>query len=677
MLATFAAALAIASSVPAIDVPFLPQTDALCGGAAAAMVLRYWGDRHADPQEFAPLIERYRGATGIADEVLVGAIGARGWQTDRLDGPAEQRMQALRASLAAREPVIVLLADRGEQFHYVVVVGAGADELVLHDPSWGPSRTIKEARFSDRWKRSAYWGLVIRPRAPSSLVPTEEATGDASDSSPAETTGFDASDSCSASVATAVDEVHSRGFTHADEILDSLQPRCVQSPAFLRELAGVRFAQERWHEAETTAREVLAKLPADPYATEVLGAARFMEDDAVGALRAWNAIGRPRLDLVRISGLTRTRYQAVAEGTGLKTGVVLTADAFLLASRRVEELPDRDSSRVSLHPEEDGFAAVDVAIAERQGVRRGRANWSAVAIRAAVEREVAVSLPGFTGNGEVWSASWRWWNNRPRVAMEFAVPAVGALSGVWRVDGSWEAETYTFGSNQLRETRTHGGLTVSDWVLPYVRYAVTGGLDSWNGGRRAASAGGTLEHRMFGDRLVLQAGGTIWGPLGSNAGSAFNSVVVRAHAGSRPAPERWAYGLNVGASRASDEAPFSIWNGAGEGRARPILLRAHPLLDDGIIDAGAASTFGRTLRYANAEGQRWLARPAIVRIGFAAFVDVAQASRRAVPGDSPVQTDVGGGVRLRIGGGQGMLRVDVAHGLRDGANAASIAWVVR
>ena len=34
MLATLAAALSLAASI-AIDVPYLPQTDALCGGAAA------------------------------------------------------------------------------------------------------------------------------------------------------------------------------------------------------------------------------------------------------------------------------------------------------------------------------------------------------------------------------------------------------------------------------------------------------------------------------------------------------------------------------------------------------------------------------------------------------------------------------------------------------------------
>src|SRR5512144_1307005 len=125
MFVTLAAALSLASSLT-IEVPFVPQTDALCGGAAAAMVFRYWGDAHADPQQFASLIERHRGASGIADDVLVRAIGSRGWRTERLAAPdpTGDGLAGLRARLAARQPVIVLLADRGSQYHYVVVTGA-------------------------------------------------------------------------------------------------------------------------------------------------------------------------------------------------------------------------------------------------------------------------------------------------------------------------------------------------------------------------------------------------------------------------------------------------------------------------------------------------------------------------------------------------------------------------
>src|SRR4051812_46129483 len=120
MLTTLAAALSLAASL-AIDVPYLPQTDALCGGAAAAMVFRYWGDAHADAREFAPLVDRHAG--GIANDALTRAIGDRGWRTAR----AGQSLAALRARIVDRQPVIVLLPDHGSLYHYVVVVALTDD----------------------------------------------------------------------------------------------------------------------------------------------------------------------------------------------------------------------------------------------------------------------------------------------------------------------------------------------------------------------------------------------------------------------------------------------------------------------------------------------------------------------------------------------------------------------
>jgi outer membrane translocation and assembly module TamA len=85
--------------------------------------------------------------------------------------------------------------------------------------------------------------------------------------------------------------------------------------------------------------------------------------------------------------------------------------------------------------------------------------------------------------------------------------------------------------------------------------------------------------------------------------------------------------------------------------------------------------FGRSTVYGSAEVQRWLDEPAMPRVGFAAFVDMAQASRRATSGAGPTQTDVGGGVRLRLPGVPHVLRVDAAHGLHDGANAVTLGWI--
>src|SRR4029453_14371301 len=125
MLTTLAVALSL-------TVPYLPQTDALCGGAAAAMVFRYWGDTHADIEQFAPLVGRRAG--GIADDVLVKAIEERGWRPRRFIGT----VKSLTEQVENGRPVIILLADRGPVNHYLVVTGVEADAVVVHDPSWGP-----------------------------------------------------------------------------------------------------------------------------------------------------------------------------------------------------------------------------------------------------------------------------------------------------------------------------------------------------------------------------------------------------------------------------------------------------------------------------------------------------------------------------------------------------------
>src|SRR5438094_526749 len=97
---------------------------------------------------------------------------------------------------------------------------------------------------------------------------------------------------------------------------------------------------------------------------------------------------------------------------------------------------------------------------------------------------------------------------------------------------------------------------------------------------------------------------------------------------------RW---LSVGSARsARTVARRSRWSGAGEGRARPPLLRAHPLLDDGLV---SGDVFGTTVRYGTVETQYWLPRPALARLGVAAFVDGASAS-------GPLQIDAGLGARL-------------------------------
>lgn len=627
------------------------------------MVFRYWGDAHAGVEQFGTLVERRAGgAAGIAADVLLRAVAARGWRTERTD----PSLEGLRRRLDDRQPVIVLVADRRDSYHYIVVVGMDDNAVVVHDPSWGPYRRISQSLFETLWRASQYWSLVVLPG--SSLGQQVQPESDPGpQAQPA--SGADHDSACDALLDAAISAVAERGLEHAEELVAPVRERCPESAGPYREMAGVRFAQKRFAEAASLARDAVARAPNDSYANDVLGSSLFMLDDPEGALRAWNRAGKPRLDVVQIEGVRHTRYQAVTEALGLKPETLLTADAFAQAKRRLDEWPDRSVSRLSIRPQPDGFASVDVAIAERAGRPRGAAEWIGTGVRAGVDREVRVVLPGFTGQGEIWTASWRWYQNRPRAAVGFAAPRFNGLFGVWRVEGSWEAETYAFGDTVRRDVHKHGGLSVSDWVGGNIRYAVNAGFDDWEGGRRAASIGGSLEHRWLADRFAVAGNLATWMPV--DGGRGFSAAGMRAATRSPSNWRAWAYEATIGIDRVTHAAPLALWPGAGEGRARPVLLRAHPLLDDGIIDMSRASAFGRSLQHANVEAQRWLARPGNPRLAVAAFADVARSARRA-DGTMSSYVDIGSGLRVRLPGVDQPLRIDVARGLRDGASAVTV-----
>jgi outer membrane translocation and assembly module TamA len=85
--------------------------------------------------------------------------------------------------------------------------------------------------------------------------------------------------------------------------------------------------------------------------------------------------------------------------------------------------------------------------------------------------------------------------------------------------------------------------------------------------------------------------------------------------------------------------------------------------------------FGRSVRYANVEARRWLNIGSPIRLGAAVFADAAERSGGSAwrPGRR-VLADVGGGVRFKLPGRDGILRIDLGYGLRDRAHAVTFGW---
>ena len=369
----------------------------------------------------------------------------------------------------------------------------------------------------------------------------------------------------------------------------------------------------------------------------------------VGALRAWNRIDRPRVNLVRIDGIRHTRYQTVAETLGIQPNMLLTADMFEHARRRLEALPDRSTARLALRPEADGFASVDVVVVERSGVPRTTADWTRrrrPCARHAVGR--ASALPGGTGQGELWSAEWGFWPNRPRVGT--GVRDASRRQTSWRVArrcvlGARDASRVRNSrrSPTMQESRLHGGAHGQR-----LAHAAGSGIRS-----AAASTPGTATERRCPSAARSNDAGsgiahhstctrTDWMAVGGSRG--FQSVGWQLHVRSSPEPRGWVALATAGADRVSERCA-----------ARPVARRwrwtdpcaaaARAPADSRTASSrwDRPSAFGRSLTYGSAEMQRWFDRPWLAHVGMAGFVDVARAARRAAGDMSPIQVDVGAG----------------------------------
>jgi hypothetical protein len=641
----------------AATVPYVAQSENLCGGAALAMVLRHWGIRPVHAEDFRPLVDETKG--GIETTVLEAAARARGFESVATSGTIAE----LREQLARGRPVIVLLQSAPTRLHYVVVTGIESDRVIYHDPARGPSQQLDVALFDRRWSTSGRWALVVAPLASSTPRATTHALATPS------TTGSPAG--CGEMVSRAVDRARHGETAEAEQDLILAADRCPGEASPLRELAGLRLLQKNWPDARRLAAAALASDPRDTHARDLLASSLYLEGNREAALNAWNALGKPAVDLVQIDGLERLPYRIVSDQIVLPPGSLLTGRRLRHARRRVSEIPAIEAASLTYLPSSGGFADIRARVSERPVFDHTTAGLSGVAIRAALDRELTLALSNPLRRGEVWTARWRWWNERPRVGLALSVPSPSGLPGIWRIEGQWDRQAYAGSpvtTEVVREERRHAGIQVEDWWHPAVRLGVRASVDRWDGHDLNYSLGGGPELRVLDDRGAVRFDGEWW-----LAARRFSRVVLESswRLVSQTAPRHQAT-LRIGAHLASAAAPRGLWPAAGATEGRGVLLRAHPLIDEGIV-SGAG--FGREIVFATLEGQRWSRIPWGLRLGGAVFVDAAAVRRDGRAGPSRLLADAGLGLRLGLAGTDMHLRVDAARSLTDGRAAVSAAWV--
>lgn len=667
--AVAAVALCAAASLPSpaaaqpLPVPFLPQTEALCGGAAAAMVMRYWGAADAYPDAFAPLVDRAAG--GIRTDALTADLERRGWVA--VAGPGN--MAELGKELGRRRPVITLLLDRPGRYHYVVVVAQSGGQITVHDPARGPDRVLDATRFAKAWEQSGQWMLLLLPSPALGGVSAgvAPAGGAAAPETPTNESVLLENGRASA-CAVLVDGGIARASddrSAARALLTRATTACPGEAAGWRELAGLDTLDSDWAAAAAHAERATAIDPHDDLAWRTLATARYLLHDDLAALAAWNRVDEPRVSLIEIKGLAHTRYDVIADAIGVQLKSILTSDAIRRADRRVRDVPAVAGGRVTFHPVENHTVQIDAAVVERDRGPFGRMAWVRAGVDALTGREVSAVFSNPTGGGDAAGITWRWWEHRPMVSAFYAAPAPTALGGgVWRLDVS--RETQTFAAQPVPETRTRAGFTLGRWVADGTR--LTGGvsIERWTDRARDVALGVGLEQWMAANRVRLQVDATQ-----AFSRDAFTTAGATAAVRTAAANDGFvAFGV-AGYRLATGGSPASVWPGADTGQARDILLRAHPLLEDGIVTGGA---FGRQLAFGTIEAQRWtLLRRLPVRIAPAVFADVARATKGLDAADTRVHVDAGGGVRIALPAA-GVVRIDLAHGLRDGGWVLSAGW---
>ncbi|MCX6545827.1 MAG: C39 family peptidase [Acidobacteria bacterium] len=662
-----------------LDVPYVSQTPELCGGAAVAMVLRYWGERGVFPQDFASFVGA--GDGGILTGALTSAVRNRGWQAFVVPAGEDVGHLRIRSEIDRGRPLIALIEVGTRTYHYVVIVGTTDQAVVIHDPARAPFRVMPWAEFDRAWAGTGKWMMLVLPPE---KIPTGASRGNVSPASSA--VAVEAGQTaCGALVDRGVQMALAGDGEGAELVLVAGTRLCPADPASWRELAGLRFSQSRWSEAQALALSALGLAPEDDYAWQLVATSRYLMGDLIGALDAWNRTGEPRVDTTTIHGAGRTRQPVVVRAAGLQPRQVLTAEAMGRALRRLRDLPVASNAHVRYEPIAGGLATLDLSIDERRVAPSGWVGAATMGVRASLLHELRVDVAGPFGAGELMSGAWRWQTGRPRVSLGLALPAPQGLPGIASLDASWERQSYGATSpagdaTLVREERSRVGLSLADWSTSRIRWQAGAALDQL---REYATFDqqrfeqhdylaleSTLDVRLARDRLAVVASAGSWTPwAGGQRFSTGGLLAAWRSTADVSAPSLSAVTEIAVTSRA---APLALWRGAGTGQGRSGLLRAHPLLDGAVL---TGPVFGREVARGSLEYERPVMRALGGGVSIATFVDAARAWHRLNGLEtSPLYVDVGIGLHVHAAGLGGGVRLNLARGLRGGGTRLSVGW---
>ena len=612
---------AAGQSLPIPDVPYVPQSSVLCGGASLAMVLRYWGATGIQPEDFSDSLNAE--GTGIETAVLSARAESLGFQAIAFGGGEAEAMWHLRQG----RPLISLLGDGSSRYHYVVVLAWANGLVMFHDPATGPFKALPEKDWRRRWDLTGQWALVVIPR-------TGAALGAGVPDKPPPSEG-------------ALPAGPSPG--PAPDPLP--QGQTAGGLLSLPDQASVEFRLENWARAADLAAQAVRLDPQNSFNRRLLATSLFLDGRLQDALDAWNRVGEPRLDLVRVEGLARSSTRIALEYLAERPGPLLTPERFRRVERRVEALPATQFSRVSYRPLKGGAAQIDVNVVERPAVSSLRSVLLSTMATGVTEQAIGVELSALAGSGELVELSGKARTGRSRGRIAIASPHFLSLPGVVTLEVLWDDQSYRLGDVRSREQRQRASFSLAHWLRADTRLTGTLAVEQWNARGRYLSMAGGVDQRLLRDHMAVTGDLAVWS---GGQTAPFHAGSVRVAARTRLRPDRPRLSVLLSYDVASSRAPLSLWSGAGTGTGRSGLLRARPLLDAGVLSGVA---FGRELWNGTAEGETPIGSLGPARLSAVAFVDAVNV---VGPGRALSLVDVGAGVRVRPPGLKSALRLDLA-----------------
>ena len=655
-----------AESPRALQVPYVSQSELLCGGAALAMIERWWGRRGVYAEEFSYLVNRDSG--GIFTSDMTRVMRTRGWDAEAFSTTPLRAKQSVGDSV----PVVALIRVANNRYHYVVIVGWSETEVTYHDPAVSPFVRRDVSGFVRMWEGAHQWAMFVRPaqRSPTTALPATPLVSTSPVLTPLVSTAVVDSLPCRPFLDQAADAAASNQLDAADRFLAFAVTECPSEPLVIRELAGVRFRQGKQSEAIRLADEYLRRAPSDSLGWQLLASSRYLSGDARGALLAWNAIGRPRVDLLRIDGTRHIRFRIVADAMDVAPQRVLTPSRYALSQRRIAEIPALAMSRVGYTAVAGGAVEVQSVVVEHPVVEPLPQLLIVNAVRAAVRNDVVLRVSSPFGLGELWTAHWRWQSADPRVALRLDIPARLGIPGIVSLERSWE--TFRFSQNIPTAKRSTSSISFANWLRPNVDQLTGVRFERWSefGNFVVLSVAGAVYASH--DRFLLLAESEHGIALG---GTSFDRFATHS-AWTLPA-DRWSntWSMRLGANWNSLRTPTGLWSIAGGSLSGDIPLRAHPSIVDGVLPAARTA---RAVVHGGVAADRPVTTLGPIALGVGVFVDGANVTSRGDGSRSAkLYLDGGAGVILGTAGTKWpAFRVDVARGLvadrRWGVSAAIV-----